>query len=161
MHFLQIWALPSKPNLPPAYFTRHFPDASKLDTLRLIVAPSASPGVTLDREGTDTPTPVHSSLYFYASLVSPRTVLEHAVLPPVNPRVGGKLVYVQLVQTSGYNTAAALKDGARVRVAGGGSVQEIGEGDGVFIRGAVEGETLTLENVSGKMGEVVLFEMDA
>ena len=74
-----------------------------------------------------------------------------------------KLVYVQLVQSSGYNTRAAKQDGstALIRVTGGGQEATLGEGDGVFITAGKEGDELKLENVGGKVGEVILFDMDA
>jgi hypothetical protein len=72
-------------------------------------------------------------------------------------------VYVQLVQTSGYNPRQAPTDGsvAQVKVSLGGETATLSEGDGVFIRGAKVGDELTTENVGRKVGEVVLFEMDA
>jgi hypothetical protein len=37
----------------------------------------------------------------------------------------------------------------------------LGEGDGVFIRGGAAGDKVLLTNQGGKIGEVVVFEMDA
>lgn len=42
VHFIQIWIEPSKKDLPPAYYTKHFSDEEKKNTLRLIVAPNVS-----------------------------------------------------------------------------------------------------------------------
>ncbi|ODN83713.1 hypothetical protein L202_01807 [Cryptococcus amylolentus CBS 6039] len=161
-HFLQIWALPSQRGLKPAYYTRHFTDEEKKDKLVKIVAPMGTEGVVEEREVKGT-TPIHSPVYFYASLLSPSKSVTHTLLPPVlKPTFKDKLIYIQLIQSSGYNTgAASVKNGAAVKVIGGGLDQVIGEGDGVFIRGGQVGEEVVLENVGQKVGEVVLFEMDA
>jgi hypothetical protein len=77
----------------------------------------------------------------------------------------GKLVYVQLVQTSGFNLKSASKAAngstAVVRVTGEGGEVVLGEGDGVFIRGGETGGEVRLENIGKTVGEIVLFEMDA
>lgn len=43
----------------------------------------------------------------------------------------------------------------------GGQEATLGEGDGVFVRGVKEGDEVRLESVGAKVGELVLFEMDA
>ena len=48
-----------------------------------------------------------------------------------------------------------------MRVSGGGQEAVLGEGDGVFVRGAKEGDEVVFENKGGKVGELVVFEMDA
>ncbi|WVQ72138.1 hypothetical protein IAR50_001683 [Cryptococcus sp. DSM 104548] len=161
-HFLQIWALPSQRGLKPQYYTRHFTDEEKKDRLVKIVAPIGTEGVTEERETKGT-TPIHSPVYFYASLLSPSKSVNHTLLPSVqSPTSKDKLVYIQLVQSSGYNTGPAdVKSGAAVKVTGGGQEQVIGEGDGVFIRGGQVEEQVVIESVGQKVGEVVLFEMDA
>jgi hypothetical protein len=82
-----------------------------------------------------------------------------------NPSPNGKLVYVQLVQTSGYNTRSASREttgkNAVFRVSGEGGKAILGEGDGVFIQGGKEGDQLKVENVGGVDGEILVFEMDA
>ncbi|WWD20946.1 hypothetical protein CI109_105424 [Kwoniella shandongensis] len=165
VHFLQIWALPWQRGLTPGYYTRHFTDEEKKDTLKLIVAPLGAEGVSEEREGKSV-TPIHSPLHFYASLLSPSASVTHTIVPPTaasqNPNE--KLVYVQLVQTSGFNTSAAKKDGKGPLVkitSKGGEETTLGEGDGVFIRGGKVGEEVRLENVGAGRGEIVLFEMDA
>lgn len=136
-----------------------------------------SKGVIDEREA-DGPTPVstynlgglseakvfqiHASVHAFATLLSPSTKLSHTVLPSLSATSKSKLVYVQLVQTSGYNTKPARKDGNGqvVRVSGGGQEATLAEGDGVFISGAKVGEEIELENVGGGRGELILFEMD-
>lgn len=178
VHFLQIWALPyaSARGKKPQYFTRHVTDAEKTDKWAHMVAPvdqAEEFGVKDTREGTG-PTPIHSPVNFFVTLLNPGKKLEHNLVPrllPVKPVSSGrqplpqgKLVYVQVVQTSGYNTKAAPKDGesaALVKVTMGDQEATLGEGDGVFIRGSQVGDELSVENISKKVGEVVLFEMDA
>jgi redox-sensitive bicupin YhaK (pirin superfamily) len=43
-HFLQLWLLPSKPNLPPACERRAFPAADRRGRLRLVAAPHGADG---------------------------------------------------------------------------------------------------------------------
>jgi hypothetical protein len=75
------------------------------------------------------------------------------------------LVYVQLVQSSGYNPRSASREttgkSAVFRVSGNGGKAILGEGDGVFIQGGKEGDAIKVENVGGVDGEVLVFEMDA
>ena len=82
-----------------------------------------------------------------------------------NPAPEGKLVYIQLVQSSGYNSRSASREttgkNAVFRVSGNGGKAILGEGDGVFIQGGKEGDALKVENVGGVDGEVLVFEMDA
>ncbi|WVR09257.1 hypothetical protein IAU60_006322 [Kwoniella sp. DSM 27419] len=163
VHFLQIWAMPNQRRLTPTYYTRHFTDEEKRDTLKAIVAPIGTEGVSEEREGKSL-TPIHAPLHFFASLLSPAKSVTHTLLPALNSKKE-KLVYVQLVQTSGYNTRAANKSadapGPVIKVTGEGKETVLGEGDGVFIRGGKIGEQVQLENIGKGVGEIVLFEMDA
>ncbi|WVF67218.1 hypothetical protein IAT40_001966 [Kwoniella sp. CBS 6097] len=164
VHFLQIWALPFKRGLKPRYFTRHFTDEEKKDQLRGIVAPLGAEGVSEEREGKGL-TPIHAPVHFFASLLSPSKSVTHTILPSLNGK-STKLVYIQLIQTSGYNTGPANRSknaGPLINVVGGSgekSTAELGEGDGVFIRGGNVGEEIGLENVGSGVGELVVFEMD-
>jgi len=150
-HILQIWAHPSIGKLTPAYFTRHFTDEEKKDTLVPIVAPVNSKGVSSEREGTG-PAPVQSSLTLYATLISPSKTVTHVFPTPVSsePRKS----YVQIPQTSGHNPGEA--QGARVRLNGG---LELSEGDAAFAWGQ-EGDKLEIENVGDKVAEVLVFDIE-
>lgn len=159
VHFLQIWALPNARNLQPKYYARHFDDASKTDKWAHVVAPVGAPGV-IDERDAKGPTPIHADLNFYATLLNPGKAIEKQVTPKTGGSPGDKLVYVQVVQSSGYNTGPAPKDGAHVKVELGGKEQVLGEGDGVFVRGAKTGDDVKVSNVGEKRAEVVLFEMD-
>ncbi|WWC97797.1 hypothetical protein V866_004684 [Kwoniella sp. B9012] len=160
VHFLQIWALPNRRGLKPKYFTRHFTDEQKKDKIAHLVAPVGYEGVEEVRECSGL-TPIHSPVHFFSSLISPTISLTHKLLPSLNGKPN-KLFYVQLVQSSGYNTESAPKDGkgSLIKVTGGGQEATLGEGDGVFITGGKVGEEISIENVGKGVGEVVLFEMD-
>ena len=96
------------------------------------------------------------------SLINPSTKLTHTVLPPLSASSKVKLVYAQLVQTSGYNTKSSVRDGKGplIKISNGSQEAVLGEGDGLFISSAVVGETIGFENVGGSRGELILFEMD-
>jgi len=68
-----------------------------------------------------------------------------------------------LIQSSGYNISAAKKDGstALVKITGGAEEVVLGEGDGVFVRGAKTGNEVGIENVGKVKGELIFFEIDA
>ncbi|KAL7421386.1 hypothetical protein Q5752_004271 [Cryptotrichosporon argae] len=164
-HFLQIWALPNERGLKPTYYTRHFTDEDKMDKVCEIVAPAGTDGVSEERDGRG-PTPIHASLHFYASLLTPGASVAHTLKPrlkttPSLASPSGKLFYAQLVQTSGYNTRAARPDGAKVALEVAGKSQVLGEGDGWFVSGTQTGDEVRIANVGDKVAELVLFEMDA
>jgi redox-sensitive bicupin YhaK (pirin superfamily) len=58
-HFLQIWIEPNVSGIPPSYEQKHFDDASKKGTLRLVASPDG-------REGSVT---IHQDAYLYAALL--------------------------------------------------------------------------------------------
>lgn len=159
VHFLQIWALPNQRNLTPKYYARHFSDAEKTDQWAHVVAPVNYPGVVDERDAKG-PTPIHADLNFFATLLSPGKDLTKKVTDTSKNTPGEKLVYIQVVQSTEYNTGPALADGAHVEVTLGGQSQNLGEGDGVFIRGAKSADDIVVKNTGSKVAEVVLFEMD-
>lgn len=146
VHFLQIWSVPHTRGLKPAYFTRHFSDAEKLNKWARVVAPTDSEGVDDKRESTG-PAPVHSALTMYASLIEKDLKLER--------EMKGKKGYVHVVMTSGYKEGAG--GGATVRLASGGETVTLREGDGAYLAGKGE---LVVENVGGSRAEVLVFELD-
>jgi redox-sensitive bicupin YhaK (pirin superfamily) len=152
VHFLQIWATPSRRSLPPAYYTRHFPDAEKQDKWARVVAPAGADGVLDAREGAG-PAPVHAPLELRAAVLSPGAALAHAV--PSTP--GARKAYVHVAQTSGYNAAAAT--GAEIKLSGAGAAVALREGDGAYVM-AEPGAELKVENVGGVSAEVLLFDVD-
>jgi len=150
VHFLQIWSLPSKSKLAPAYFTRHFTDEEKKDTWVRVVAPVGADGVSSKREDSG-PTPVQSPLTLYSTLLSPSKSLTHTI--PTGVSKG----YIHVIQTSGYNPEASK--GAEVKVSGDGVEQILKEGDGAYLYTSA-GKELKVENVGGGVAEVLLFDLE-
>lgn len=149
-HFMQIWALPSTPRLQPKYFTRHFTDAEKRDVWARVVAPVDAPGVLGDRREGKGPAPVQSPLTLYATLLSQGKRLGQTV--------AGTKGYIQVVQTSGYNTKKAT--GAAVKVLGDAGVEWVlKEGDGAYLH-FEDASELIVENVGDGTAEILLFDLE-
>jgi redox-sensitive bicupin YhaK (pirin superfamily) len=68
VHFLQIWIIPDRRNLPPSYEEREFADAEKRGRLRLIAS----------RDGREESVVVHQDMDLYAALVAAGEELAHA-----------------------------------------------------------------------------------
>ncbi|KAG8714857.1 hypothetical protein FRC11_006773 [Ceratobasidium sp. 423] len=152
VHFLQIWLLPNQSRLTPKYYTRHFTDAEKRDTLLKVVAPANASDVNDEREGAG-PTPVHAQLSVYASILSPGKTVTHTFSKPAEGQSARK-AFVHVIQTSGYNTKAAT--GAKVQLNGG---LELSEGDGSFAA-APGGEEIRIENKGDRDAEVLVFDLE-
>jgi len=148
-HLLQIWSFPDTPRLQPKYYTRHFSDEEKKDKWARVVAPLGAQDVQTEREGRG-PTPVHSPLTLYASLLSPETKLDK----PLERQKG----YVHVIQTSGYNDGEAT--GASVRIGSQDSELTLREGDGAYIFVGKSGNVLEVQNVGDRVAEVVVFDLD-
>ncbi|KAG6811362.1 hypothetical protein H0H92_007791 [Tricholoma furcatifolium] len=151
VHFLQIWAVPSTSDLTPNYFTRHFSDDEKRNQWACVVAPNDSKGVLQTREGTG-PAPICSALTLYATIAERGQVLKQDLK--------GKKGYIQVIQSSGYNTGAAV--GANVKISGSGTGEELQlrEGDSAYIVIDEDGATFSLENVGEEPAEVLLFDLE-
>ncbi|KAH7106083.1 pirin domain-containing protein [Auriculariales sp. MPI-PUGE-AT-0066] len=147
VHFLQIWAKPSQRGLTPTYYTRHFTDAEKRDTLLRVVAPVGSAGVNVQREASG-PTPVNSPVTVWATILSRGKGVTHRV-----PKPSAK-VYVHVIQTSGYNTGPAT--GATIEVNG----TQLREGDGAFVYAINAGDELVINNVGAKDAEFLVFDVE-
>lgn len=153
VHFLQIWVQPNVSRLQPKYYARHFTDAEKTDKLLQVVAPvSSAPSVADEREGSG-PTPIHSGVSVFASILSSSKTVTHDFPKPALGESMRK-AYIHLIQRSGYNTKAAK--GARIRINGG---LELSEGDGAFAMG-VEGDRLEIENVGDRQAEFLVFDVE-
>jgi len=148
-HVIQVWILPSTANLTPKYYTRHFTDEEKKDTLRPIVAPLSAPSVVDERNGQG-PAPIHAGVSVFASILSPGATVTHTY--PANSVQ--RKAYILVIQTSGYNTGPAT--GARVKLNGG---LELSEGDGVFATGG-DGDKIEIENVGDRPGEILVFDIE-
>ena len=146
VHFLQIWSVPHTRGLKPAYFTRHFSDAEKLNKWARVVAPASSEGVEDKREATG-PAPVHSALTMYASLIEKGLKLER--------EIKSKKGYVHVVMSSGYKEGAG--EGAEVKLGSGSETVTLREGDGAYLEGK---GAVVVENVGDSRAEVIVFELD-
>ncbi|KAF8655499.1 hypothetical protein AX16_003029 [Volvariella volvacea WC 439] len=167
VHFLQIWSFPTASRLTPKYYTRHFSDEQKKDKFVKVVAPTdQSPSssseedkVVDDREGSG-PTPVHSNLTMYAGILSPGLGKDGNFGISMKGRKG----YIHVIQTSGYNTGKAQGAGIKIHSSTPGAfgTEEVTlrEGDGAYINIGPGGGELKVENVSGDVVEVVLFDME-
>lgn len=141
---------PGKNGLKPTYYTRHHPSETKRDTLVPIISPITTlSSTTFPKEGTNEPIPIHQDMRFYATILSPGKQVEYTFQGE-----GDRLGYVHLAQMSGYNPAKETS-GAKVDV----GKQEIREGDGVFVRGAKKGDTVSFKNTGEIDAELVWFEM--
>ncbi len=82
--FLQIWIMPARAGLPPAYGQAHFSDGAKHNTLCLLAAPAGAgilPAGAL---------PLNQDARVYASLLDAGASLRHTLAP-------GRGVWVQLI----------------------------------------------------------------
>jgi hypothetical protein len=152
VHFLQIWSLPSVSGLKPQYFTRNFTDEEKKDKWVRVVAPIDAEGVSSAREGTG-PTPVHSPLSLYATLLSPSNTLTHTT--PTSK------AYIHVIQSSGYNPEKATGATIRVSSGDGSNALVLKEGDGVYVYMQKDGQReLQVANEGDRAAEVLLFDVD-
>jgi redox-sensitive bicupin YhaK (pirin superfamily) len=98
-HFLQIWLLPDQAGIKPGYEQKHFDDASKRGTLRLLAAP----------DGRDGAVTIHADATLSAGLFDG---VERAELP-LRP---GRIAYVHLVRGSLRVNDQALHAGDAARL---------------------------------------------
>ena len=133
VHFLQIWCKPNKSKLTPAYTTREFDDASKRDTLKLVVQDISKPA--------DGVVPINADMAMYATILSPKENVTHSLQRDS--------AYLHLIMTSGYTTPPESR---KLLVNG----KELSEGDGLFVKGSGD---LTIENVGHGDAEFLLFDL--
>ena len=111
VHFLQIWILPERRGLDPAYEERRFSRAEKQGVLRRVVSRGGEGGALS----------IHQDVAIYASIVRNRDMVEHVLNP-------GRHAWVQVasgaVRVNDLELEAgdglALSDEPRVQVQGGG-----------------------------------------
>lgn len=175
MQLLQIWAVPHTRGLKPGYYTRHTSEEAKTNRLARLVVPvspahEAKRGNDDEQRTADGPAPVHSWLSMDASILTPGSIVKHVISRPFDPAraaTSPKKVYIHLTQTSGYNPHASLStpNSARLKLTTSSHQTSnvavtLGEGDGMFVTGGVEGEEIVFENIGGSNAEFVVFEMD-
>ena len=71
VHFLQIWILPEQEGLKPSYEQKNFPEADRLNTLRLIAS----------RDGADGSVTVHQDAALYSSILETGRSISHEPEP--------------------------------------------------------------------------------
>jgi len=154
VHFLQIWAKPSESGLKPKYYTRHYTDEEKKDVLLKVVAPVGGEKVIDEREANG-PTPIHSPVSVYASILSAGKSVSHTFAP------GTTKALVHNIMTSGYvePRSKRIQSGSKLQLKSSAESLELAEGDGVYIN--VSGEpTLEIRAAEGcENSEFILFEM--
>jgi quercetin 2,3-dioxygenase len=101
VHFLQIWVVPERPGLRPAYEQRHFDDAEKKGRLRLIAA----------RDGRDGAVTIHQDVDVYAALLAAGQGASHQI-------ENGHDVWVQLAAGAATLNGRPLKAGDGAAVSG-------------------------------------------
>ena len=103
VHFLQIWIMPEKNGLAPAYEQKTFPEEEKRGRLRLIAS----------RGGRDGSVTIHQDADLYATLLAPGQAVSHEIAP-------GRGGWVQVARGSIALNGETLKegDGAAVPVSG-------------------------------------------
>jgi len=98
-HFLQIWLLPERNSLPPAYEQRHFPDEDKRGRLRLIAS----------HDGRDGSLPIHQNVDVLAAVLAPGDRVSHRLAK-------GRHAWIQVADGALQVNGQALQagDGAEV-----------------------------------------------
>jgi redox-sensitive bicupin YhaK (pirin superfamily) len=100
VHFLQIWVIPDREGLEPAYDQRSFPEDERRGKLRLMASPDGADGSVL----------VHQDLSLYATLLERGDAVEHRVSPE-------RHVWVQVVKGRLDVNGQMLSDGDGVAIA--------------------------------------------
>ncbi|MGC4000376.1 MAG: pirin family protein [Anaeromyxobacter sp.] len=107
VHFLQIWLLPDRAGHPASYEQRAYPEAERLNRLRLVASPDGAEGSTT----------VHQDARVYAALLEPGRTLE---LPLGHGRHGWVQVARGAVEVNGARLGAgdgaALSEEAAIRL---------------------------------------------
>jgi redox-sensitive bicupin YhaK (pirin superfamily) len=96
---LQIWILPNKQNLTPAYVQSHFTDEDKHNVLRLLVAPHA----------TENNLTINQDVYLYASLLDAGASVTHDLKP-------GRAAWIQMVDGEIEIAGHKLKTGDAAKI---------------------------------------------
>ncbi|EXJ95797.1 hypothetical protein A1O1_00921 [Capronia coronata CBS 617.96] len=158
VHFLQIWVLPWKRNLPPTYHTRTFPEEDKRKGFVNIITPlKAGPNATLEDEKAAVPTkegtiPIHADVVFSAGIIPPGETFHYKVgAGDVVTSKSDRKVYVHLPETKGGKSSIRL-DGREDAV--------LKEGDGAYVTHVNANDMLQVENVGAAEAEVVVIDSE-
>lgn len=158
VHFLQIWALPWKRNLPPVYHTNTFSDDDKRKGFVTIITPlKAGPDATLEEEKAAVPSkegtiPIHADIVFSAGIIPAGGAFTY--------NVGGgdavtsktdRRVYIHLPATKGGKSKIRL-DGRDDAV--------LQEGDGAYVTHVNASDLLKFESIGEAEAEVVVIDSE-
>ncbi|KAL4783827.1 RmlC-like cupin domain-containing protein [Aspergillus varians] len=159
VHFLQIWALPWRGRLRPAYHTRTFDEAAKRSGFVPILSPlRAGPEAGVREEEAAVPRipgtiPIHADFVMGAGIIAPQGRFEWMVGggDGVVSKTKKRNVYVHLPMTQGGKAKIRL-DRREDTV--------LEEGDGAFITGVNAGDVLGVESVGEAEAEVIVLDSD-
>ena len=155
-HFLQIWALPWKRNLPPAYHTNTFNEEDKRKGFVTIITPlKAGPDATLEEEKAAVPAqegtiPIHADIVFSAGIIPPGSAFTYMVGggDAVSSKSDRK-VYIHFPETKGGQAKIRL-DGREV----------LNEGDGAYVTHINANDMLKVESIGEAEAEVVIIDSE-
>jgi redox-sensitive bicupin YhaK (pirin superfamily) len=119
VHFLQIWLLPERRNLPPGYEQKTFGDTEKRGKLRLVAS----------RDGRDGSVTVHQDVALYAGLFDAGEKAEHALSP-------GRHAWVHVARGSARVNGVELAAG---------DAAQLSEEERVVVEGVTGGEVLVFD----------------
>ena len=94
VHFLQIWIIPEKSNLPASYEEKHFPEEQRRGQLRLVAS----------RTGRDDSVKIARDMELYASILAHGESVSHSVKPD-------RKVWIQVARGSVDINGAELRQG--------------------------------------------------
>jgi redox-sensitive bicupin YhaK (pirin superfamily) len=158
VHFLQIWALPWKRNLPPTYHTDTFSEQDKRKDFVTIITPlKAGPNATLEDEKAAVPAkegtiPIHADIVFSAGIIPPGKTFSY--------HVGGGDVVTSQTDRKVYVHFPEMKGGkAQIRLDGREDAL-LHEGDGAYVTRVNAHDILTFESVGEAEAEVVVIDSE-
>lgn len=158
VHFLQIWALPWKRNLPPAYHTTTFAEEDKRKGFVTIITPlKAGPNATLEEEKAAVPAqagtiPIHADLVFSAGIIPAGEAFTYNVGAgdAVSSKTG-RNIYIHLPETKGGKAKIRL-DGRDDAI--------LNEGDAAYVTQINAADALKVESIGDVEAEVVVIDSE-
>lgn len=99
VHFLQIWILPDRQGLAPAYGQQHFPEEQRRNTLKLVVS----------GDGRDGSLQIHQDASIFASILDAGAAVTHEI-------GSGRHAWIQVVSGDASVNGVAVSGGDGVAV---------------------------------------------
>ena len=115
VHFLQIWIVPERPNIPPSYEQKAFPDEERRGRLRLVASPDAGDGSVK----------IHQDVRLYTTLLDGHSVT-HELAP-------GRYGWVQVARGEAEVNGQRLQAGDGAAIADERTVTITGTGAEVLL----------------------------